>query len=108
MVYARVQLDEISGDARIEIDGPAYVVQAPVTGRVSRVNQSLGRDVRAGDVLIEMDSSREQLQVKEEQSRNQGLDTELAALQAEIAVELSSLEVERNASRAAIEEARAK
>lgn len=108
IVSARVQLDEIADEARIEIDGPAYVVQAPVTGRVSRVNQSLGKDVSAGDILIEIDSSREQLEVKEQQSRNQGLEAELAALQGEIAAEMSSLQVERNASQAAIEEARAK
>lgn len=31
MTLGRVQLDEISEEARIEIDGSAFVVQAPVT-----------------------------------------------------------------------------
>jgi membrane fusion protein (multidrug efflux system) len=108
MFLARVRLDEVTDEARIEIDRSTFVVQAPVTGRVIRVNQALGKEVRAGDVLVEIDSSREQLQVTQERSRNRALEPEIAALQGEIAAETSSLEVERAASRAAIDEARAR
>ena len=108
MVSARVQLDEVSDDARIEIDGSAWVVQAPITGRVIRVSQSLGQSVRAGDVLVEMDSSHEQLQMVQEQSRNEALDPELRALRGEISAETASLEVERSATRAALAEAQAR
>jgi len=108
MTLGRVQLDEISEEARIEIDGSAFVVQAPVTGRVIRVNYALGQAVAAGAVLVEIDSGRERLQVNEEQSRTQAVEPELLALRNEIGLETSAQEVERRASRAALDEARAK
>ncbi|MCX6602311.1 MAG: biotin/lipoyl-binding protein, partial [Acidobacteria bacterium] len=108
MTLGRVQLDEISEEARIEIEGSAFVVQAPVTGRVVRVNYALGQAVAAGAVLIEIDSGRERLQVSEEQSRTQAVEPELVALRNEIVLETSAQEVERRASRAALDEARAK
>ena len=58
LTLGRVQLDEISDEARIEIDGSAFVVQAPMTGRIVRVNFALGQPVAAGAVLIEIDSGR--------------------------------------------------
>jgi|GEM_PF-7123464 len=108
MTLGRVQLDDISEEARIEIDGSAFVVQAPVTGRVVRVNYALGQAVAAGAILVEIDWGRERLQVNQEPSRTQAVEPELIALRNEIGLETSAQEVERRASRAALDEARAK
>lgn len=75
---------------------------------MTRVNYALGQAVAAGAVLVEIDSGRERLQVNEEQSRTQAVEPELLALRNEIGLETSAQEVERRASRAALDEARAK
>ena len=46
-----------------------HLIQAPYTGRVVKTSLALGTQVSAGDLLIELDSNAERLQLEEERSR---------------------------------------
>src|ERR1051326_542143 len=62
---AHVTLYEITPTARLEVDRAIYPIQAPMAGRVTATELAVGRTVQAGDVLVELDSSAERLQVSE-------------------------------------------
>lgn len=46
---------ETSSLARIEVDQAAYPVQASVSGRIRRSYLTLGKEVRSGEVLVELE-----------------------------------------------------
>ena len=108
MVRVPIALYETSSDARLEIDRAASVVQAAMTGRVVSSDIALGRTVKAGDVLVRMDSLPAELQVHEEQTKLSTIQPEIEALRAQIAAEESAGADERRASQSAVEEARLK
>ena len=54
---------ETSDSARLEVDRASYVLQADSAGRVVVSNLTLGREVRAGDVLVELDANPERLEI---------------------------------------------
>ncbi len=84
---ARLSLYEESTDARIELDGATYPVAAPFVGRIVVTNLHVGQEVRRGDILVELDSMPQQLQLEEEQVRMAGLESPLMKLQAQIDAE---------------------
>src|SRR6516165_6458260 len=59
---SRVAVHAVTPDARIEVEERAYAVDAPIEGRVLRVNLDLGQEVAPGDVLAEIDVGRERRQ----------------------------------------------
>ena len=61
---------ETSSVARIEVDQAVYPVQASVSGRIRHSHLALGREVRAGEVLVELEQEGQELQLREEQARN--------------------------------------
>lgn len=103
-----VTLYETTPEARLEISSNAAVVQAPITGRVVQTTLALGKQVKAGDVLVRLDALPEELQAKAEETRLTAIGPEIAALEAQIRAERSAGEVERLATLSAIEEARLK
>ncbi len=107
LVMARVSVYEVSDRARLEADRAAHVVQAPVTGRVLRAGLTVGRTVRVGDVLVEIDAESERLQYKEEQARIGAVGPQLDALRAEVSAEATAIAASRDAARAAQAELRA-
>jgi multidrug resistance efflux pump len=106
-VVSRITLVGVSGQARIEADRAAHAIQSPVLGRVVRSNLTVGREVKAGDVLLELETEKEQNQIREQGTQMAVLAPELAALRAQVAAEERARDDERSASRAAIEQARA-
>lgn len=58
----------VSTRARVEIDRASYPVQTPVAGRVVASALVLGRQVRADDVLVELDGGLELQHARQEQS----------------------------------------
>lgn len=64
-VLARVAVREMSGAARVEVDEAVSPVAAPVAGRVVAARLELGRPVRAGDILVELDDTVERFRVDE-------------------------------------------
>jgi membrane fusion protein (multidrug efflux system) len=107
-VLGRITLYEISDSARLEVDRANYAVQSPLPGRITATYLFVGRQVRPGDPLVELETSAERLQAREEQTRIAGLTPELEALRRQVAAEESARDDERRATESAIEEARAR
>jgi membrane fusion protein (multidrug efflux system) len=106
-LLARVTLYEVSANARLEIDRAAYAIQVPLSGRVSSVQLAIGRQVQAGDVLLELDSAPQQFDLGEERARLSALELDTAALQRQMSAEEQAQTDEQQTARAATDEARA-
>src|SRR5580765_2758682 len=77
---AQVTLYEVTESARLEVDRAITPVQSPIAGRVVAAYLAMGREVKAGDVLLELDTRAEQLQILEERARLAALQPQLQAL----------------------------
>jgi multidrug resistance efflux pump len=92
---ARLTLYAVSSDARVELEAATYPIQSPLLGRVIEVHLRVGQIVHRGDVLVEIDSAPEELQVRQESVRAQGLELEMAKLRSQIVAEESARTQER-------------
>jgi len=108
LFQARVSRYEVTDNARLEVAQASYSVQASVAGRIVTNHLVLGAEVRAGDVLIELDANPERLQVREEQVRASAVEPQIRALEAEIAATEAARLREQEATRTAIAENRAR
>ena len=82
--FSRVTVYAVSDAARLEVDQAAYPIEAPVEGRVAATFVVLGKDVRAGDPLLELDAEPLRLEMRELEAKRDGSRAELAPLEAEI------------------------
>jgi multidrug resistance efflux pump len=89
-VFARISLYEISSDARVELDGATFPLDAPFSGRIVVANLRVGEPVRRGDLLVEIDAMPVQLQLQEERVQIEGLDPQFARLRSQIDAELGA------------------
>ena len=105
LVVARVPVYQISETARLEVER-VHPIASPVVGRVLATTLTLGREVKAGDLLLEIEADRERLETAEERARLSTVTGELTALEHEISAEESGLDQARRAAKAALEEAR--
>src|SRR5436309_8146835 len=79
-VMARVTVYEVTDRARLEVDEAMHPVESRVKGRVIAAHLDLGREVAAGDVLVELDADEERLRVEEEQTRHATFEPQIADL----------------------------
>lgn len=86
-MLAQVSLYEITTDARVELDGASSPIDSPFEGRIVMARLRVGQRVSRGDVLLELDSMAEQLQLHEVQVQSDGLEPQIAELDAQIAAE---------------------
>lgn len=107
-VRARVTRYETSDVARVEAGRAAYILQASSAGRVVSSHLTLGRDVQAGEVLVELDANPEQLQIDEQQTRRVALEPQLRSLREEFAMAVRARAREQEAAAPALEEARSR
>ena len=105
---ARVSLYEITANARLESNQAAHTVAAQVFGRVTKSNLTLGREVKHGDVLLELDDEAQRLQLREEQTRVTALTAQLAALRGQINAEQQAATEKKQVAPVALDETRAK
>lgn len=103
---ARVTLYEISSDARVEVAAATSPIQSPMAGKVAATYLVQGREVKAGDVLVELDAIPEQLQIGEQQSRGEAIRIEADTLRAQIEAERQAEKQERQTAQAALEQVR--
>ena len=108
MLLAQVALYEIAHTARLEVDSAVYPVEAPVAGRVVATHLAIGREVQAGDVLVELDARAEQLQLIEEETRLATIESRLAALRDRHSVEKQAQLETQQVIPVALDEARAR
>jgi multidrug resistance efflux pump len=107
-LLARVAVYEISDRADVEVDRSAHPLEAQFTGRVVSSRLALDREVRLGELLVELDSDAQQLQLKKERVRLATLAPRSGALQNQIATEHTASRQEREAARVALEESRSR
>jgi membrane fusion protein (multidrug efflux system) len=108
MFTARVAVDAVSEAARLEAGSSVHPLASPVQGRVVAADLRIGREVRAGEVLVELDSSEEQLRLGEEEARVEALTGQLEALRKRNAVEQRAQQETREGAPVALDEARAR
>ncbi len=108
LAIAEVELYETTGEARLEVDHAAHPIEALVGGRVTAVHLKVGREVKAGDTLIEMETESQRLQLAEEEARVAALRGQLAALDGQRAAERQVQAESRQAAPVAIDESRAR
>ena len=101
-------LYEVSGNARLEIDRAAYSVESPLSGSVLSQHLAIGREVQRGDVLVQLDSTAEKLQLQEAESRLDAGKQEISALQHQIGIEQQARTDEQQTAEVSIREAQAK
>jgi membrane fusion protein (multidrug efflux system) len=97
---------EVSESARLEVTRATYPIETFVAGRIRTSHLDLGRDVAAGDTLLELDATSLRLELREEASRIAARRPQLAKLRDEIVTKKRALDETREASRAAVQEAR--
>jgi len=91
LFLARITVYEVTDTARLEVDRAVHPVDSPVAGRIVSTRLVMGREVQAGDVLVELDADTQQLQLKEEQTELTALAPQIATLRDEIAIEQQAI-----------------
>ncbi len=104
---AKVTRYEVSDSARLEIEGAACPVQANAAGRLVASGLTLGKEVKAGDVLVELDSDQERLNLQEQKAHLASLQPQMAALRAQMSSEGEGRSGDRQVLGFSAEEARA-
>ncbi|MBV8898121.1 MAG: HlyD family efflux transporter periplasmic adaptor subunit [Acidobacteriaceae bacterium] len=104
---AHVTRYETSDSARLEVTAAAYPVQAGISGRLITNRLVLGREVQAGEVLVEIDSRAEQLSLDEERTRAAAFEPQLAALRSQMEAEGAGGQDERRALNFSVDQAKA-
>jgi len=105
---AKVGRYEVTNTARLEVDQETHPVQSPVLARVVSSNLALGKEVQAGDVLVELDSNAEQLQVAEQRTQLTALASQIDSLKTQVVQLEEARTREEQTARVAIEQAGAK
>jgi len=107
LVFGRVSLYEVSDVARLEVNRSVHSLESPVAGRVVASHLALDREVKAGEVLVELDVRAEQLALDEARARVTAIGPQIRALEGEIEAKRRSLDETEQGNLAALEEARA-
>jgi membrane fusion protein (multidrug efflux system) len=105
---ARVRVLETSEAARLEVDLAAHAIDAPVAGRIASSRFTIGAEVAAGDVLLEIDSEPEKRRLDEATTRLATIGPEIAALERAVAAQEQAIASDRGATVIALNEARAR
>jgi multidrug resistance efflux pump len=96
-----------SDRARIEVDRAVYSVQANLDGRIVASRLALGRAVEAGEILVELESEQERLQIREQRARLAAIEPQMQSLRTILTAQEQSAANDRQAAEAAMEQARA-
>jgi multidrug resistance efflux pump len=107
-VVARVSVVEVSSAGRVESVSAVHQVESAVAGQVVSAPRKLGEAVQAGDLLVELDSRPQQIELTRTQAQQRTRQSELQLLQQEIAAEDQAQQMAGTADRAALQEAVAK
>jgi membrane fusion protein (multidrug efflux system) len=105
-LFGSVTVYETSARARLEVRQASHPVAALLAGQVVANSLVIGREVQAGDVLIELDASAERLRLQEEEARLAGIAPRIASLREEIKSRQKSRDDDLGSAQAATEAAR--
>jgi multidrug resistance efflux pump len=87
LLASHVHVYAASGNARFEVIQQTTRVAAPKGGRIVSLALELGREVRDGDVIAALDDASEQRRSAELRSELHGVESRIAAVREQIAVE---------------------
>ena len=106
--FGKIAIYEVSLIARIEVTDKSHPVQAIEPGRVVRSALVLDGDVAQGDILVELETEIQRIQLQAEKVRKEDLIAQLQALQQEIASEEKALSHALAEGMVAVAESRAR
>jgi len=107
-VFAQITIYRVSDLARLGTVSRVHPMDAAVAGRIVETSLELGRPVHLGEVLVELDSKSERLELDEQRARLAALLPQLTKLRSEITAEEKALTEDREAGRWSLEQARAR
>lgn len=107
-LFASIARYEVTDSARLEVDRTAHALQVPVAGRVASSRLWLGEQIEAGQVLVELESESQRLQLSEERSRLNTVASRLTVLRAELKTERQASAKEQQVLPPTLDEARSK
>ena len=107
-LFAQVTLYEVSSKARLEVNRSAHPIAVLTAGKIASVSVALGQEVAAGEVLLRLDSSSQQLRLQEEEAKIKSLPPQIAAMQKQINALEQAKGEDRQASLAAMQSARSR
>lgn len=103
-----VTVHAVSDRARLEVADAPSGVDSPAAGEVLTTSLMLGREVKKGDILLELDPRRERLQLEQEQLHLAAVTAKSEALHAEVATRVAALAQSAAAARDSLDAARAR
>jgi membrane fusion protein (multidrug efflux system) len=107
-VCARVPLLKVSTQGRVEPHNAVHRIEPPEAGRVIRSTLELDKEVNEGDLLIELDTREERLQLAQSQATSTALSHDHDVLEDQIGNKERELGASGQVDEAQIREARAK
>lgn len=108
--FSKTTVYAVSDEGRLLAAGAASPIQMPVPGIIAETQLTLGADVKAGSVLVELDTASERLRRDEEDTRTKGLTQAVESLEQIIEAErgLATATARAGASRVSSAAARAR
>lgn len=103
----RVTVYEVSQRAQLQAGGAAREVSALQAGRIVSSSLVIGRRVRAGEVLVELDAEAERLAAREEEARLAAFPLRQQALNRQIAATRAGLTEDQRSAQAAVQSVQA-
>src|SRR5215211_470136 len=97
-VLARVPVYAVTQEARLEAGPDVYYIESPINGRVVALHVAVGQEVKTGDLLFELDSEDQQLDLREEQTRRSIVAPQISVIERQILDEGEALESEKQAA----------
>jgi multidrug resistance efflux pump len=107
-VLGEVTVYEATAEARLEVARAPHPIAPQVGGRIVSSRLELGREVHAGELLVEIDAEPQRLGLREEETRAAAASAQLAALRAELEAAESAAAETAGAAPVALDEARAR
>lgn len=80
----------------LQAESDIHTVEATVEGRVIATHMTVGRQARAGDVLVELENEMTQLKLAEHRAKLEAASEQHRAIEAELAAEQNALTTMRN------------
>jgi membrane fusion protein (multidrug efflux system) len=101
-LLGRVTVFQLSAQARVEVRQAALPLSAAAGGRVLASRLLIGTEVRAGEVLVELDAEEPRLRLAEESARQTALTAQAATLARELQAREQAAAQDAQAGQAAV------
>jgi membrane fusion protein (multidrug efflux system) len=105
---AEVAVHALTADARVEVEARTHAVDSPIAGRILRTELELGRQAKAGEVLVEIDVQLERRQLDQLGARIAAIEPQAEATRRALVAQRRALGDDEQATLAALDEGRAR